>query len=204
MIKGSTENDVMTEREHDHLILDILRGRFKIVGTYPEATYDIEEDDSSADYIRDAIQTVQEQKLQVEQDIETLSNQYAWMIQHLTEEYPYILRKMCKGFTSETGDNLISKKYLQEIEIPTMDTELPPILQDYLETQKRNDDEEYGWLEPNGTFHPISWGEHAKWAATYLAKHYPVTKYPKLYWHDFPKQGRKHIVNGNVLVYKLG
>lgn len=27
---------------------------------------------------------------------------------------------------------------------------------------------DYGWLEPNGTFHPVSWNHHAEWAADYV------------------------------------
>lgn len=28
--------------------------------------------------------------------------------------------------------------------------------------------EDYGWLEPNGTFHAVEWGDHQEWANNYL------------------------------------
>ena len=30
--------------------------------------------------------------------------------------------------------------------------------------------EDYGWLEPNGKFHAVEWGEHQKWAYEYSNK----------------------------------
>ena len=30
--------------------------------------------------------------------------------------------------------------------------------------------EDYGWLEPNGTFHAVEWGNHQEWANDYLDK----------------------------------
>lgn len=30
--------------------------------------------------------------------------------------------------------------------------------------------EDYGWLEPNGTFHAVEWGDHQEWANDYLDK----------------------------------
>lgn len=30
--------------------------------------------------------------------------------------------------------------------------------------------EDYGWLEPNGTFHAVEWGDHQEWANNYLEK----------------------------------
>lgn len=33
--------------------------------------------------------------------------------------------------------------------------------------------QDYGWLEPNGTFHAVEWGEHQSWAQSYLDENYP-------------------------------
>lgn len=68
---------------------------------------------------------------------------------------------------------------------------------------------DYGWLEPNGTYHPIEWGAHAKWAADYLDEHYPFIPgpdgcYAELYYRNGPNGEREYINNGDVLVYSLG
>lgn len=32
---------------------------------------------------------------------------------------------------------------------------------------------DFGWLEPNGTFHEVEWGEHQDWANKYVEENYP-------------------------------
>lgn len=70
-------------------------------------------------------------------------------------------------------------------------------------------DDEYGWLEPNGTYHPVEWGKHAEWAANYLDEHYPFIPgpngcYAELYYRNKPDGTKEYINNGDVLVYSLG
>ena len=36
--------------------------------------------------------------------------------------------------------------------------------------QEEHSTEDYGWLEPNGTFHAVEWGNHQEWANNYLEK----------------------------------
>lgn len=40
---------------------------------------------------------------------------------------------------------------------------------------------DYGWLEPNGTFHAVEWGLHGQWANEYLDEHYPFDKCANMY-----------------------
>lgn len=50
-------------------------------------------------------------------------------------------------------------------------------MQEFLDRQRRpNLDEDYGWLEPGGTFYPVSFGCHQGWAAEYCKKHFPEFK----------------------------
>ena len=39
-----------------------------------------------------------------------------------------------------------------------------------------DNDDDYGWLEPNGTFHAVPWGEHQEWAAKYLQEQFESGK----------------------------
>lgn len=81
-------------------------------------------------------------------------------------------------------------------------------LNEYMSRMTSDDDtsNDYGWLEPNGTYHPVEWGEHAKWAAAYLDEHYPYEneKFANLYFRTGPDGKRQYINNGDVLVYSLG
>lgn len=63
---------------------------------------------------------------------------------------------------------------------------------------------DYGWLEPDGTFHEIEWGEHQKWAKAYCNEHYPFDKYSEMYLTKPNKNGHQmHYFNGDFLVYRL-
>lgn len=33
--------------------------------------------------------------------------------------------------------------------------------------------EDYGWLEPDGTFYGVEWGEHQEWAQNYMNEKFP-------------------------------
>lgn len=39
--------------------------------------------------------------------------------------------------------------------------------------------EDYGWLEPNGAFHGVEWGEHSKWADDWLRENLTEEEYEK-------------------------
>ncbi|WP_278509938.1 hypothetical protein [Bacteroides nordii] len=45
--------------------------------------------------------------------------------------------------------------------------------------------EDYGWLEPNGKFHAVKWGDHQEWAYEYLESKAKTeeeySKLPRLY-----------------------
>lgn len=40
--------------------------------------------------------------------------------------------------------------------------------------------DDYGWLEPNGKFHAVDWGEHQVWADKYLKEHLSEDEYLQL------------------------
>ena len=62
-----------------------------------------------------------------------------------------------------------------------------------------NPEENFGWLEPNGDYHPVSWGEHSSWAVKYTLKEYPPKDNKDLY-----QRNGQRIVGGDMLVYSLG
>lgn len=208
LVKNATITDDLSPIEHDHLIFDILRGRFDLVGTYPHDDYGLEEVASHPDYIQEAFDTIIQKQTAVENDLKDMQEKWDWFIEALEDENPYLLKSLMlryqrksdhSGLKPAATSNIL---YRPGITSEYLDTQ--NLLSDYLETQKRNDDAEYGWLEPNGTFHPLPWGEHEKWASEYLEEHFPYETCPDMYFHVFPEQGRKHIVNGDVLAYKLG
>lgn len=39
--------------------------------------------------------------------------------------------------------------------------------------KKEHSTEDYGWLEPDGTFHEVKWGVHQEWAQNYMDEKFP-------------------------------
>lgn len=61
------------------------------------------------------------------------------------------------------------------------------MLDDFLE--RMADEEEhttadYGWLEPNGTFHAVEWGNHQEWANDYLDKNLTQRNGSRRWWRS--------------------
>jgi hypothetical protein len=77
------------------------------------------------------------------------------------------------------------------------------MLQSVLENIKTESDDDYGWLEPNGTYHPVEWGKHAEWAMNWLNEHYPYREHADVYWVTINGK-RKHVVAGDCLMYRFG
>lgn len=53
--------------------------------------------------------------------------------------------------------------------------DMNPRLKSFLEQREIEDkhDDNYGWLEPNGTFHPVEFAEHQGWAHRYITEERP-------------------------------
>lgn len=52
---------------------------------------------------------------------------------------------------------------------PTVSRTLDNYMKRMLDAEEHTT-EDYGWLEPNGKFHAVEWGEHQKWAYEYLKR----------------------------------
>lgn len=105
----------------------------------------------------------------------------------------------------------LKKEYREEYDEPLFfEEEIPEPISEYLENTQHEDN--YGWLEPNGEFHPVPWCEHQDWADNYLKEHYPrydnednvIEKNTVLYTLIGKDGNINNIVCGDVLIYKLG
>lgn len=92
------------------------------------------------------------------------NNELRERVEALEEKYSAAIDNMYDGQR---------KRFLESIgEMQEDDT--PAILRGFLDRMLDDDAHEtadYGWLEPNGTFHEVEWGEHTKWADDYMRKH---------------------------------
>ncbi len=67
---------------------------------------------------------------------------------------------------------------------PVVSRALDNYMKRMLDTEEHTT-EDYGWLEPNGKFHAVEWGDHQKWAYEYLESKAKTeeeySKLPRLY-----------------------
>lgn len=53
----------------------------------------------------------------------------------------------------------------------------------------QNSEKDYGWLEPNGTFHTVKWGEHQEFAFDIIRKRNWFDDFGKNYGHPYTCAG---------------
>lgn len=243
--------DQLTDKEIEQRAYDILNGRARLTGTYPEPDYRLEyiPGKENANDIADAFVKMQQKVDEQKTKLEALQRRYLFMCDHIPE---WQLSRALKAYVNDgyVEDDPTFYEPIYADDVPGQDAYNAALseLLDNIEDDRNSDygrilastdptspaaisrifenptkvvdefvdrilsddrDDEYGWLEPNGTYHPVEWGKHAEWAADYLEKHYPFTPGPngshaELYYRTKPDGSREYINNGDVLVYSLG
>lgn len=157
-LTGCLQSDELSEKEIEQMAYDILNGRAKVVGTYPNDNYHFEyiEKQKDANDISDAITECYQQL----ENAELISKKFAFIESFLTEQYPSIAERM-NNLYDETYDEPLFETKTDECSYQDA------MLNSFMERMKTDTDDDYGWLEPNGTFHPVEWGEHENWAQNY-------------------------------------
>lgn len=208
IIKGATMNDELSEIEHLTLCLEIIAGTKNIVGTYPGDDYGIEDNPNGSfdDFINE-IENYGEKYRTVQQELTDTLRKFAFVCEDLTD---YRLQTLNREYYEQYGEFLFetsdSERRFMEVVMGYSDVR-SAALDSYLERRKDENEhqyEDYGWLEPDGTYHAVDWAHHAEWAKDYLDEHYPFKENPEIYWKTDNDGTRHHYVNGDVLVYCLG
>lgn len=202
LVKSATMCD-LSEGEHLQLCLDIISGKKSIIGTYPGDDYNvIENEETKCTPILDILLDREEKFTAAETNYNELLQKYLFVLDKLPE---YKLREINDDYNSEYGELLFDipqskiAVYSSDISEETFD----PVT-DFINHSKTATNDDYGWLEPDGTYHPVPWGEHSKWAMDYANEHYPFKDNASMYWKTDANGQRHHYVNGDFLVYVLG
>lgn len=230
ILKSAMICDQLSDREIEQNCYDILNGRSQLCGIYPDGDYHYEniKDKENACDISDTFQSLMSKIKDLEHAIQELQQRYlfvmdnlpSWQLKDLRKEYSAEFDEDFDTVDSDNTSDILStfSDILRDDTnssgtgfSPSAATELRDIvvnpesaLDNYIQHMMDDDDpDEYGWLEPNGVYHPVEWGEHTQWANDYLHKHYPYAKNKSLYWLDQPNGIRKQIVGGDVLLFKL-
>ncbi len=217
LLKNATVSDELSSDEHFLLCLKILNGDASIVGNSGSDDYGIEYrsdiDKCPADFssifqlvedMADEIKRLKEAENDAQLKISILCD--------LMDEYD--IRQANDCYYEETGKPMFQDIAVSPLAAAGKETNEPgnEMLASYL-TQRQREREadekgeevcDYGWLEPDGTFHPVEWGRHSEWACKWLDDHMPFKDNPKIYWWTGPDGKRHSIVGTDVLIRSLG
>lgn len=210
IVKSATECE-LSEGEHLKLCLDIISGKKSIVGTYPGDDYGVIENETPlCTDILDELNNREERVKTLKEQYDNLTQKFLFITSNLPN---YKLCELNSDYTSEydeklfditgTGDVLLSSIVNEPDDTSVASAQQQDVLSDYINHMKSATDDDYGWLEPDGTYHPVPWGEHSEWAKNYADTHYPFRENASMYWRDINGE-RRHVVCGDFLMYALG
>lgn len=210
IVKSATECE-LSEGEHLKLCLDIISGKKSIVGTYPGDDYGVIENETPlCTDILDELNNREERVKTLKEQYDNLTQKFLFITSNLPN---YKLRELNNDYTSEydeklfditgTGDVLLSSIVNEPDDTNAASAQQQDVLSDYINHMKSATDDDYGWLEPDGTYHPVPWGEHSEWAKNYADTHYPFRENASMYWRNINGE-RRHVVCGDFLMYVLG
>lgn len=150
----------MSEKQIRRYAEDVLIGRAELkgdtaAGTFHLCTYDADEQPEVKDSMNILLQLVKakQEKQEVQKELDKMREWYTVAMEHLTAREQ---REVMK----ETGQ-----------EIPEDDYGLSDELQSFLDRmtdEEEHSTEDFGWLEPDGTFHEVEWAKHQNFAEKFI------------------------------------
>lgn len=173
LLMGCLETDQVTIEQRLLWSLLILNKKARIKGTYPHEDYGLEinpeyEDANLLDELFEVIAPITSKIDDFKNKYENLLQKYEFVLDYL-ELSDYKRKKIDRDYYEEYDEHIF------EFDDEENDNNIgcSSLLSSYLERQRNQVDgeEDYGWLEPNGTFHPVAWGDHQEWAQTYIKEH---------------------------------
>lgn len=210
-LKDCTRSDEWSETEHIKVILDILRGKADIVGTYPGEDYGIEyHDDIPEEKLNPSIGSLMSQ---MEETIKKLTKQNEQLLLQrnflycqLYEHTPYTLKEYMEDYELSYEEPFLNPEEQETLGYPDTETSFSihhpdnTLLDSFIERMHQDTTDDYGWLHPNGTFYPVDFGEHEEWAGKYIEEHYP-NEYTSAF-EPQPESTDNYHSFGDFLVYR--
>ena len=133
---------------------DVLLGRAALkgsteAGTYHLETYEPGEEEQMPQSMN--IWKEVERRKKAEKDLRRMIERWDVAMDHISESTQREIRKELGEETAEDRQQDALDSFMARM----MDKE-------------DHTTEDYGWLEPDGTFHGVEWGEHQEWAQNYM------------------------------------
>lgn len=153
----------MSEKELKRKAEDVLLGRAEFSGSTADGTfcmtvYDADESPDVPDWFNIFSQYSEEvrKRKEAEKETEKYMEWYNVAMEYVPESLKNEVRR-------ETGQP-IESRYGSDM--------LAGFMERMLDEEKHST-EDYGWLDPSGTFYEIEWGNHQEWAQNYIEENFP-------------------------------
>lgn len=161
LLMSCLKTDQLSEGDRLMLALRVLNGEVEIHGTYPGDDYGpVELEVKNPKYdLRAMLTGMKETISSQKKEIEQLNKKLACCGEQLDEAG---MRKANRAWRDEWCEE---GKIFSGISDSVLSSAPTGLVGEFLERMHRSDsDEDYGWLEPSGVFHPVEWGQHEEWA----------------------------------------
>lgn len=147
---------------------DILIGRAELKGNTADGTYHLEvyepeEQPKMPDNMNiwKVLERNIKERKRLQEELDEMTERYTVAMEHLSEsEQEDVLRELGEEAEEEVQMTSLLDSFMKR-----------------WKDEEEHTTEDYGWLEPNGTFHAVEWGEHQNWAQGYLREHEPEMAY---------------------------
>lgn len=211
ILRSALCTDQIDSDEQLMICLQVLHGAAAITGVSGTDSYgleyreDIDERPTELSSISQLIAGMAEQKEKLEKEYHDLCIKFSFLADHISS---WKLTDINNEYYGEYGKPMFSGLAVSPYAAARPGT-IDNMLDDYMSQRKRKQEseeevEDYGWLEPDGTWHPVPWGSHSKWAGEWLQENMPYRDHPEIYFRQMKDGSKRHISGGDVLVYSLG
>ena len=163
LLLSCMEGTEQSEKELKRLAEDILLGRAALVGSTKDNTYHMEvyEPDEQPEQpewfnVFRKMPDIMSKLKNAEKELKKMQEWYCVAMEYVPE---YKINEVLR----ETG---------QPIKIRYGNGMLDSFMERMLDEDEHST-EDYGWLDPNGTFHEVEWGQHQAWAIEYVKENFP-------------------------------
>lgn len=184
-LTGCLQSDQLTDEEITRMAFNILNGKAEVVGTYPNDDYryvEIEGKENSTDVI-DAIQKWAQETKEIKSTVEDLQSKLLFIHDYLDDNFSYTLRQMKKEYKEEYETPLFSHTSYDDEEDEPTSSFGSALLDSFMKRQHTDTEDDYGWLEPSGKFHPVEFAEHESWAENHIRTNMSTEEWMAAYVH---------------------
>lgn len=155
------EGTEQSEKEIRRLAEDILLGRAALAGSTRDNSYHMEiyKPDEQPDHpdkfnVFKKMTSLNSKLNDAEKELQKMQEWYAVAMEHVPEYRKNdVLMETNQPIEDRYGNSLLSG------------------FMERMADEEEHATEDYGWLEPDGTFHEVEWAKHQEWASDYMKEH---------------------------------